>query len=241
MFFLCRAIELKRVLEACKDILGMVWFRFEPSGISFFNVDPERIVSITFTHPAGDRGTYDCEEPLGMTFCHYANTLYKILRYVGKQDMLKMTSGGLCDLRLVVFDEKEGVTKQQVQMMSLNEPIPLFQRTDHYYSCVIDLKTQHLYRIIHHLAMIGTEMTIQVVNNTIKFEADDGMGTKSSHFIKFEKQFAQIITARFYIKYAEKFLKAMVAETVWLGIDNDKPLWLYYEQPRLELKIAMLE
>mgnify|MGYP006160552909 CR=1 FL=1 len=36
-------------------------------------------------------------------------------------------------------------------------------------------------------------------------------------------------------------LVAMVAETVWLGIDNDKPLWLYYEQPRLELKIAMLE
>ena len=218
----------------------MVWFRFEPNGISFFNVDPERIVSITFTHPADNCQTYDCEEPLGMTFCHYANTLYKILRYVGKQDMLKMTSGGMSDLRLVIFDEKEGVTKQQVEMMSLNEPIPLFQKTDHEYACVMEFKTQHLYRIIHHLAMIGTEMTVQVVNNTIKFEADDGMGTKSSHFIKFEKELGQIITAKFYIKYAEKFLKAMVAETVQLGIAHDKPLWLYYNTPRLELKIAML-
>lgn len=247
MLFTCRAMFLKRIMEACKDILGMIWFRFDKDEISFFNVDPEHVVSVRLKIVNLTEPGYSCEEDLGYTFCQYAHTLYKILRYVTKKDVISITTAMTSDLKLTVRDEDNDITKQRVEISSLNEPMPRYQLQHQEYSCEVSCKTAELYKILHHLAMMGNEMMVSVVNNTIIWEAQDGTGIKAGHFMKFDNPLSKegVIQGTYYIKYAEKFLKAMVSEDITVSMAHNQPMRFVYTMTEpvstLELKIARLE
>lgn len=232
------ALQLKQVCECLKDILNQVWFRFEPTGVRLVNVDPEKIVSVTleFWPPKDD---YYCEA-LGLTFSCYVQTLFKLIRNVKAGDVATITDTNITgDLKIVITD-KDSVPKQRILLNTLRDVMPEFHLPVHHYAVGIPLSTQRLYQIIHSLAGVARKLHINMINDTLTFEAREETGmTSSMSLIVPNNKTEHEISCCIITKYMEKFLKPSLVGAVSLYLDSRLPVKLVYTLPTGYLSISM--
>jgi hypothetical protein len=209
------AIQLKAISGVLKDILTQIWIVFQQNKIEILNADPEKIVTIHMVIEP-DMTRYHAKSR--QTFSTYAQTMYKVLRGISKEETasLSMTSQ---DILLIELEE----SFNRISLKSLQDPAPDFICPCLLHDVRHEMDTKQLHNILRDLSSVSRHLTIELCSGAMNFIGSDSFGTTTSFSVPttFSRQY---LKQSFILKYIERFCKSSVSKKVAIHIRESCPI-----------------
>lgn len=210
------ASQLKAVSGILKDILTQVWILFDNEYIEILNVDPEKIVTIHFRvqPPASD---YHCQSR--HVFSIYAQTLYKVMRGISKDQTAQLSMSSPSCLYINMDESKNAVVLQTLQDSAPSFVCPFIA-----HNVVVDMETKHLHNILRDLSSISRHLIVELSEDKLTLMGNDAFGTISAFTIPTAYHKQTILKQTFILKYIERFCKASVSKNIKIYLREGYPI-----------------
>lgn len=217
--------ELKLIVDILRDILLQVWIEFGSDGhIRMSCVDPEKVVVVDMDLMPTTM-EYKCQETT--VFCMYIQSLFKIIRGAGRNEVVVMTifkdDPDWMTVRITGNDYQEFKIRriQEPPTILSSGPPPPFEHS-------LKVEANNFYSAIRDLSAIGKIVEVAVnEKDDIEFTTTDSLGTKASYQfpdVHIEAPIRPAYQNRFVIKYIEKFAKPGLSSDIYVLLGKNLPL-----------------
>lgn len=204
--------DLKLIIDLLRDILLQVWLEFDPMGIRFLSVDPEKVASIIMRlSPSAQE--YKCSD--SFVFSFYIQSLFKILRGANKNEVAVLTCFKENQNEMVV--RITGNENQCFLIHRIQEPKPDYMPipvplVDTY---VVKMDGDAFYTIIKDLGAVGKLLEVSAnEEKRIIFGTRDALGTTAEYVLQDQLAKSEFPPQYYIIKYIEKFTKPGLTEKI---------------------------
>jgi len=236
---LLEGANLKRMMEAIKDLVTEANFDCTSAGISLQAMDSNHVSLVAlflkaegFEHYRADRNI-----SLGINLA----SMSKILKCSGSDDIITLKAEDSGDSVTFMFEspKQTRISHFSLKLMDIDSEHLGIPSTE--YKCVVKMPSAEFQRIVREITIIGDTVKIGVNKDGVRFSVSGDLGTGSivckqnqasdeeeeeSVTIKLEEE----VSLTFALRYLNFFAKATpLSKTVSLKMSPDVPLVVEYE------------
>lgn len=170
-----QGILLKKILEAVKELVADANFDCSETGVALQAMDTSHValVALLLRNDAFDPFRCDRSLSLGINL----NSLNKILKCAGNEDIITLKADDTCDTLDLVFEStiKDKISSYQLKLMDIDSEhmgIP----DDVEYEATVILASSEFQQICRDLSALSDSVTIEVSKTGVHFTATGELG-----------------------------------------------------------------
>ncbi|CAG9311287.1 unnamed protein product [Blepharisma stoltei] len=225
-----KAADLKRIIEALKEMINEGNVKIDSEGISLQAMDASHVALIVLNMEATNFEEFRCDhrKTLGIPI----QNLWKMMRIAGADDSIRLIADDTCTKLKIVSENSAGkVGDFDLNLIILPEEQLEMQDIDHI--CEITMESSEFARICRELAVISDELAIIATKERIVFEVngDAGKGQiccNNGNCISKEQVLIDCkgsVQGSYALRYINQFNKAaLLGDRVFIKMAPDLPI-----------------
>jgi len=234
---LCQSGQIKRLIEAVKDIVSDANLECNENGISLQAMDSSHVSLVSLIIPSDDFDVFKCEKPI--TLGLNLNSFYKILKCSSNDDSIFISSSDVSDTLIIIFESinNDRISEFELKLIKIDsEPLGIPETE---YSATIMITSSEYRRISSEMITLGDTMQIGISKEGIKFEVEGDIGKATVFLKQMEKEndedvvkinISEPVKMGFALRYLNSFSKATpLCEKISLKLCKDFPLQLEFK------------
>jgi proliferating cell nuclear antigen len=230
-----KAITLKKIIEAIKELVNDVNIETSDHGISLQAMDASHVALVTLNLKVEAFNEFNCNESqiLGINI----SNLSKILKCADNDDRVTIEVEPKASKLKFIFEGKLDDKLSEFNLNLINLDSEQLGIPDQEYSAVIHMKSDEFSRVCRELSQISDTLLIDVNKQRVKFSVGGDMGEGSISLKHRETgKFSTCITANedvrcsYAMRYLNLFNKASgITEEVTLSVSENLPLVMDFD------------
>ena len=212
---------LKTLIEALKDIVNDVNFKFNKNGIELLSIDPCKCAIVNLILLAKHFELFKCGEPgsnnEGFSIGVNIKSMFTLLKTVGNNDVITMYMKNRHDNRLHIIIENREKNMKDVSCLKLldfDEAELTIENIS--YDSVIEMPSSDFQKHIKDLYNISDTVTVESHGDIFKLSVSGDIGDKSiivqqdkyNDDVKFEQKSDVPVCERYALKYLSTFVRS---------------------------------
>lgn len=235
-----QASQLKKIIEAIRDMLGECNFDCSESGIALQSLDKSHIVLVSMLLGSDGFSEFRCDRAI--TLGLNINSLSTVLKCAGNDDVLTLRAedkGG--ELSLTFEDPKQDrISEFNLRLMDIDQDYLGIPESD--YTASITLPSAELQRILRDLKSMAEAVTVEADKEGVRFSAEGDLGKGSVQLKPYTDiedgdksviiNISEPVSLSFNLQYFVNICKASaLANQVTLQMSNGMPAEIEYKLP----------
>lgn len=229
--------QIKKLIEAIKDIVSDANLECNENGISLQAMDSSHVSLVSLIIPSDDFDVFKCEKPI--TLGLNLNSFYKILKCSSNDDSIFISSSDVSDILIIIFESinNDRISEFELKLIKIDtEPLGIPETE---YSATISITSSEYRRISSEMITLGDTMQIGISKEGIKFEVEGDIGKATVFLKQMEKEnevdvvkinISEPVKMGFALRYLNSFSKATpLCEKITLKLCKDFPLQLEFK------------
>jgi proliferating cell nuclear antigen len=229
--------QIKKLIEAVKDIVSDANLECNENGISLQAMDSSHVSLVSLIIPSDDFDVFKCEKPI--TLGLNLNSFYKILKCSSNDDSIFISSSEISDILIIIFESinNDRISEFELKLIKIDtEPLGIPETQ---YSATISITSSEYRRISSEMITLGDTMQIGISKEGIKFEVEGDIGKATVFLKQMEKEYegdgvkiniSEPVKMGFALRYLNSFSKATpLCEKITLKLCKDFPLQLEFK------------
>jgi proliferating cell nuclear antigen len=235
---LLKSGQLKKLLEAIKELLKEATFDCSDSGIQLQAMDDAHVSLVSMCLKSTGFDKYRCDRNLSMGI--NLESMVKIMKCSTNDDIMTIKAQDNADTLTIMFEtsNQEKMSDYEMKLMNLDQEHLGIPETN--YSCIIKMPSSEFTRICRDLAQFGESVIIACTKEGVKFSTSGDIGSaniKLSQTASIDKEedavtieMQQAVCLTFACRYLNLFCKAApLSSQVILSMSGDVPLVVEYQ------------
>nr|UXY87480.1 proliferating cell nuclear antigen [Cryptomonas sp.] len=232
-----QSVQLKKIIEAVKDIISDVNLDCNSTGLSLQAMDQSHVSLVSLVLKSEGFDMFRCDKPitLGVNLL----SLYKILKCASNEDSITISCKAPYEILSLIFESpaNDRISEFQLKLIQINTEQLGIPETE--YPTVVHLTSSEYRRICSDMSVLGDTVQIEVSKIGIKFEIEGDIGKGNiilRQFKKDEKEeqiklnCEETIKMTFALRYLNSFSKATpLCDRITLRMSKDMPLQLEFK------------
>ncbi|CAG9329218.1 unnamed protein product [Blepharisma stoltei] len=231
---LSKALILKRIVEALKELVTDVNFECTPAGISLQAMDASHVALVTFILDANGFDEFRCDraQTLGLSITN----LGKILKCAENDDRVQIRAEDNASIITFIFEGKDDDKVSEFNLNLLNLDSEHLGIPEQEYPCVITLPSAEFTRICRDMSQMTETLAIEVTKQSVHFKVGGDIGEgkislkpKNDGKNKVHLEVNENVSCSYALRYLNLFNKgASLGDEAVLMIATDLPLVLIF-------------
>ncbi|ETS87940.1 hypothetical protein G7054_g4475 [Neopestalotiopsis clavispora] len=232
-----KANDLKKVVDAIKDLVQDCNFDCNDSGLALQAMDNSHVALVSMMYKAESFSPYRCDRniALGVNLV----SLTKVLRAAQNEDVLTLKADDAPDSLNLVFESSNNdrISEYDLKLMDIDQEHLGIPETE--YAATISMPSAEFKRICTDLMAMSESVTIEASKDGVKFSANGDIGNgsvtlRSNQDVEKEENNIEIeltepVALTFSLKYLVNFCKAQpLSNRVKVCLSNEVPLLVEY-------------
>ncbi|KAI1849242.1 hypothetical protein JX265_008653 [Neoarthrinium moseri] len=232
-----KANDLKKVVDAIKDLVQDCNFDCNDSGLALQAMDNSHVALVSMMYKAEAFSPYRCDRniALGVNLV----SLTKVLRAAQNDDVLTLKAEDAPDSLNLVFESSasDRVSEYDLKLMDIDQEHLGIPETE--YAATITMPSGEFRRICTDLMAMSESVTIEASKDGVKFAANGDIGNGSVTLRSHQEvdkeennidiELTEPVSLTFSLKYLVNFCKAQPLSTrVKICLSNEVPLLVEY-------------
>jgi len=230
--------QIKKLIEAIKDIVSDANLECNENGISLQAMDSSHVSLVSLIIPSEDFEVFRCDKPvtLGLNL----GSFYKILKCSSNEDSILISCQDIADNLTVVFESvnNDRISEFELKLIKIEaEPLGIPETE---YSATISITSSEYRRISSEMITLGDTVQIGISKEGIKFEVEGDIGKATIFLKKLENEgnmdeeikvnISEPVKMGFALRYLNSFSKATpLCEKINLKLCKDFPLQIEFK------------
>ncbi|KAM0819627.1 putative Proliferating cell nuclear antigen, N-terminal domain-containing protein [Seiridium cardinale] len=232
-----KANDLKKVVDAIKDLVQDCNFDCNDSGLALQAMDNSHVALVSMMYKAESFSPYRCDRniALGVNLV----SLTKVLRAAQNDDVLTLKAEDAPDSLNLVFESSNNdrISEYDLKLMDIDQEHLGIPETE--YAATITMPSAEFKRICTDLMAMSESVNIEASKDGVKFSANGDIGNGSvtlrstqdveKEDLNVDIELTEPVSLTFSLKYLVNFCKAQPLSTrVKVCLSNEVPLLVEY-------------
>ncbi|PRT57120.1 Proliferating cell nuclear antigen [Wickerhamiella sorbophila] len=234
------ASQLKKIVEAIRDMLGECNIECNETGLALQSLDKSHIVLVSLLLGSDGFSEYRCDR--GVTLGLNINSLATVLRCANNDDILTLRSEDRANELILTFEDSKAdrISEFNLRLMDIDQEYLAIPETE--YAATVVMSAAVLQRTLRDLSALSEAVTIEIDKEGIRFSAEGDLGKGSTHFkpcVDMENAensinitLSEPVSLSFNLQYFSNITKASsLSSTVTLQMTAGMPAQIEYKLP----------
>jgi proliferating cell nuclear antigen len=229
--------QIKKLIEAIKDVVSDANLECNENGISLQAMDPSHVSLVSLIIPSEDFEVFRCDKPI--TLGLNLNSFYKILKCSSNEDSISISCPDISEILTVIFESinNDRISEFELKLIKIDaEPLGIPETE---YSATISITSTEYRRISSEMITLGDTVQIGISMEGIKFEVEGDIGKATVFLKQMDKEkndedikikVSEPVKMGFALRYLNSFSKATpLCEKINLKLSKEFPLQLEFK------------
>jgi len=231
-----KAITLKRLLDAIKDLVTEATWDCSEAGIALQAMDSSHVSLVSLLIKADAFETFRCDRNISLGI--NLSSMAKVLKCSGNDDSVTIKCPDNTETVTFVFEspKNERVNEYEMKLMDIDGDHLGIPETE--YKCVIDMPSGEFRRICTDLSTIGESVVITCTKDGVRFQTTGDVGTGNVKIStndagdekeKISVKLNEAVTMTYSLRYFAQFTKATACSSrVNISLSDNVPAVVEY-------------